>query len=362
MARYIRRSLAPAAVGWLLAALVAPSAAVANMAAPWTPGDAAGEPSAQLAGVVIESEDLTIDLRPLHEGHAARVHATYHLRNDEAQKTVELVFVAPGLDAGGATAPAVSLDGEAVQYEVVQSGGLPWAPPSHTPRIGGGQLDYRAHGDGELRFKLTIPNGRHAVSVEYSATAASDSTGASPTRAWQFAYVLSPAREWPGFGTLNVSVALPSGWPVASEPPLERQGDTLTGTFERIPADALAITTRAPAPPIGLLQPLAVALVLGAGLLLAWWGGRALARRGRRTLWLLPVSILYALFAPVLMIIAMQLVSGLVPQSQRAIGADYGPIFFVLLLSPLIALAVVIAMQMVAAIAGRRTAVTRRLD
>jgi hypothetical protein len=66
---------------------------------------------------------------------------------------------------------------------------------------------------------------------------------------WQLAFVLSPARQWKGFGDLDVSVRVPSGWEVAVRPGLSRQGDVLSGHFNGIPADSIGVTTRMPLPP-----------------------------------------------------------------------------------------------------------------
>jgi hypothetical protein len=65
---------------------------------------------------------------------------------------------------------------------------------------------------------------------------------------WQLAFVLSPARQWEGFGDLAVTVLVPAGWPAAVRPGLERRGNVLTGTFTGIPADSFGVTTRMPMP------------------------------------------------------------------------------------------------------------------
>lgn len=60
--------------------------------------------------------------------------------------------------------------------------------------------------------------------------------------------MLAPARQWEGFGDLNVTVRVPAGWSVATRPDSRRQGDTLSGHFDGIPGDAVGITTRMPLP------------------------------------------------------------------------------------------------------------------
>jgi uncharacterized iron-regulated membrane protein len=64
----------------------------------------------------------------------------------------------------------------------------------------------------------------------------------------QFAYILAPARSWAGFGGLDVTVHVPDDWSVASRPALQREGALLNGSFNDVPADAIALTLR---PPVG---------------------------------------------------------------------------------------------------------------
>jgi hypothetical protein len=117
--------------------------------------------------------------------------------------------------------------------------------------------------------------------VSYAAEAAINRRG-RPTVYRQFAYVLAPARTWAGFGGLDVVVHLPEGWHAACTPPLRRQGDTLTGSFSDLPADALALTLQAPAG--WAYQPLVSAslglliLVGVGGPVFCWWAGRAKGR------------------------------------------------------------------------------------
>jgi hypothetical protein len=66
---------------------------------------------------------------------------------------------------------------------------------------------------------------------------------------WQLAFVLSPARQWEGFGDLTLTVRVPSGWSAAVRPSLTRSGDVLTGHFQGVPADSIGVTARMPLPP-----------------------------------------------------------------------------------------------------------------
>src|SRR5688500_14611599 len=85
----------------VLASLLAlPVGALANMAARQPEaraGDEVREPFGLFESVHIERETLLVDLRPLEDLRPAVVEATYEVRNDGAERTVELVFVADGL-------------------------------------------------------------------------------------------------------------------------------------------------------------------------------------------------------------------------------------------------------------------------
>jgi hypothetical protein len=80
---------------------------------------------------------------------------------------------------------------------------------------------------------LTLPPGQHTFTTHYQTEASADSSRKAATRYWQLAYVL--ARDWGGFGGLDVTVHVPPGWRAASRPSLTREGDQLHGTFDTIP-------------------------------------------------------------------------------------------------------------------------------
>ena len=336
------------------AALLSPIGAAANMANPSQPGQAAGEPGGQLDQMHVEHEQLNIDLRPLEHGAPAHVEATYSIRNDGPERNVELVFVAAGLDG---TDSGVWLNGQSVSFRAAE-GPLPvsWRPPATTPGLDSAALPYLDGSPGQLLFTLALAPGRHDVRVSYSARAGAYS-GASPTRFWQLGYVLSPARSWASFGTLDVAVQLPPGWAVATDPPLARTGDELRGSFDGVPADSLAISTQSPAPPFPMLWALlAVAIVAVVGALIARAGGRALGRRRRSSLWLLPVSAVASVIGAFVVVwVSVGTLGGqLVPVTQRAWTYGYGATLLLFLAFPLIALGLVVLMQVTAAWSRRR--------
>lgn len=271
--------------------LTAPVSTSANMANPHQSGDPVGEPSGDLRSVTIEHEALGMDLRPLEGGDPAAISATYDVRNGGRQRKLDLVFVAPSVEERGT---AVTLDGAGVPSHVSTESDLPpsWRPPENTPPLGGGrEIDYGVTGGRVLSFTIALPPGPHRVEVRYRARPSTYS-GDSPVRYWQLGYVLAPAREWAGFGGLDVTVRLPSGWRAASRPDLKRDGDALTGSFERIPADSLALTVQAPVPRAVNVVPLGWIGGLVAVVLIAALAGRWLRRRRRTSLWALPLSVL----------------------------------------------------------------------
>ncbi len=96
-------------------------------------------------------------------------------------------------------------------------------------------------------------------------------------------YVLGPAKNWAGFGTLEVSVAAPSRYVLGASPALRKVGEAggvarYSGTFDGVPAEVLKLATIsnaavAPRPlwesvkvPIGIVLPIVAAALVGIGL------------------------------------------------------------------------------------------------
>jgi hypothetical protein len=338
-------------------ALLAPTVARGNMAAPWHPGMAVGEPAAGLEKLTVLRERLTIDLRPLAGGEAAVVAAVYRVRNDGPARQVPLVFVADGLAPRGS---GVWLDGGRIDASAGGAEGIPsqWQPPAATPRPGGGHLEYHTRGQGTLRFVLPFSPGEHEVRVVYRAQAAAYS-GDSPAVFWQLGYVLAPAKDWAGFGGLDVRVLLPRGWRAAAQPALERRGDVLVGAWSRLPADGLALTVQAPAGG-GAGHWVVLALLAAAGLALCLFAGRrlgaALARRGRSVAWALAPSSALALMWAVACGIGAAALPSMIGGSlgaQRAWTYGYGLGFMAILAIPLLFLAAFAAVQASAHLGGR---------
>ena len=261
--------------------VTAAARAEANVGAPWQGGSRAGELDG-IGAITIAHEDLVIDLRPLaaHDGLVA-VAATYHLDNPLGDKHLDLVFATGSATAGF----RVALDGREVPFVFNPYADLPasWRTPPSTPLFDGRELDYELRSQATpVSFGIDVPPGRHDLAISYGADAVRYHLG-DPTLVRQFAYVLSPARTWAGFGGLDVTVHVPPGWRAAVTPALPRSGDTLHATFAMVPADAIALTVQAPAGAHAFVthatRVLFALVALGGGFAVAW---RTRSRERRR--------------------------------------------------------------------------------
>jgi hypothetical protein len=262
----------------VVALLLIPALAWANVAKRNTEADAVGEPLGMI-DVAIVREDLAIDLRQVERGRAT-VEVGYQLDNRGAAKQLALIFASGASSLDGF---AVTLDGAAIPAKLVTSATLPesWKAPASTPGPNGPlDLDIDRHA-GAATFDLAIPPGMHRLAIRYGATTALHHAE-EPMLMHQFAYVLAPARSWTSFGQLAITVQVPPGWGAEVEPALERDGDTLKGTFTGVPADAVGITTHSPA---GFYHLLRIVGLLGFGVALLGGGyavWRIMFARGKR--------------------------------------------------------------------------------
>lgn len=226
----------------------------ANMAPPVQPGEPIGEPTGDLADLAVLQERLVIDLRPVAEPgtHHAVVEAAYQIRNPKAASALELFFVTRAMEGDGY---GVWMNGEPVAARPVREVPVPeaWRAPETTPalREDADPIPYQSESfaTGGLRFDLDLPEGTHEVRVRHRARLSSTDRGDAPNRLWQFAYSLTPTRQWFPLGTLKVTVLLPEDeWALATSPPLSRNGSRATGFFNGLPDDVLILTAQAPRP------------------------------------------------------------------------------------------------------------------
>ncbi len=259
--------------------------AIANVGAPTFGGQQAGEP-AGIVDVAITHEELVIDLRPLAQQGLVTVAATYHLDNRATAKRLDLVFAS---GAEGLVSFHVTLDRKEIETRLVTGRDLPtsWRTPTSTPLPGGGELGFDLrHEGGTAAFQLDVAPGPHELVISYAAEAMTHHAH-EPNLMHQFAYVLSPARTWAGFGGLDVTVLVPPAWTAAITPAMTRTGDTLRARFADLPADAIAVTVTAPLGAyrlVGVATWILFALSLfGGGLLvhrIAYGAERARSARG----------------------------------------------------------------------------------
>jgi hypothetical protein len=343
------------------------------MAAPPEPytlraGTIAGEPGGGLRDVFIEHETLRLDLRPLEEGKPVPVEAAYRVRNDGPARALDLLFVADGL-ARGAT--SVTVDGRPVASRPGAAGALPpsWRPPATTPGFdsAGATLPYESRRQGTLSFRVQLPAGRHEIRVRYLAEATAYSVN-ELTPVWQLGYVLGPARDWGGFGGIEVRVEAPRGWRVETQPALKREGDALAGTWHRLPADALSIAAQKPPPQAGpwylLWAVLTLAGLAGIGWL-GWRLGASLGRKGKSSWWALPPAAALSIGWTVASAVAYSTVPSLVKWQTGLYAGEYplramsyGSTILLLLLVPVMLLVGLLAVQL-CAVSGRRRALHR---
>ena len=338
-----------------LLSLLLATAASANMASPVEPGAPAGEPAASLAGLRVAREALTLDLRPLARTRLAVVQAEYRIVNAGPARVVPLEFLALGESVEQAR---VWLNEQPVPALAVDSLRVPalWRTVEETPALDGQPVPYQADASLQttagLSFVLTIPPGQHTVRVEYRVWPGSYDSGGHPNRVWQLAYSLAPARLWAGFGQLDVRVVVPPGWDAAASLPLRREGDALVGRFPGVPGDVLALSVRAPSPPLRV--PFRIAGVLVALVIVVFVGlvaGRLAARHGRRARAALPVSVLAGAVAAAALVALVGTADDLGDSAAYGYGSVMSLIFVVGPLAVVIGAAVA---QAVAAWAVRR--------
>lgn len=347
----------------------------ANMADPMIPGDPVGEPSLLLDSIHVLHEDLVMDMRSCASHEPARVTATYRVRNDGAAKSIGLVFIAGGLH-DTADVFRVTLDGQPVSGVYSDSIPVPnsWDLPSYTPGLEGenDSLEYRIQyvvrndgyndyefidelnerpiafrtGIGQILFHVDLPEGEHTITVEYDADASGYGYG-SDVYIWQLGYVLAPVRRWGSFGTLDARVLVPPDWEAASWPEMERHGDTLHGSWQGLPSDAIAISTRKNVSRTALAwagsAPTIFALLLAFALCarLGWKKGVQLKARGQKITSAFPVALLTAVLAFMLLgggVVAAEawIASILDGQGVPGYGVGVGLIFLVFYFPPVL--------------------------
>lgn len=375
----------------LLTLTVAVEANMAVSRPEFREGDRVVEPAGSLRGVHIERETLLIDMRPLAVGRPVIVEANYRVRNDGERRDINLIFIAQALApdenagvwsgshwvkderAGRSNAsesgigsgvwldsqPVSSTASDEITYALPKS----WQTPDTTPTLEGRRetLPYKVTSNGTISFSVSLAPGAHTFRVRYAARPAAYSAVDSDAVYWQLGYVLAPAREWASFGGLDARVLLPRGWRSASAPSLRREGDTLVGSWDEIPADALALTVQTNERTTTDVGDYWVGLIVVGALLLplaglvGWFVGRALGERRRTSAWALLLAPLVALASAILAGACAELISRPPAPKQAAFNqpGDYSLLITAPLLIAIFLLSLVAA-QLCAFLARRR--------
>ncbi len=230
--------------------------------------------------VRIERERLSFDF--VSSVVTPTVKAGYDLANTSARNVeLDLLFVGP--TSGNLR---LALDGAQLNADKVDKVQLPagWLAPKTgiDPRTGQDYAIADYSGDmgrtsaWSLRIQLPA-SGRGTLTAEYESLTGYDRKRADYVIR-HLAYVLGPAGNWAGFGTLEVTATVPSRYLLASNPGLTRQHDTAgvatySATFQGIPAEMLRISTMASPSAVsewvgwtGFGLPFVAGLIVAAGL------------------------------------------------------------------------------------------------
>jgi hypothetical protein len=246
--------------------------AIANMPAPgWVEGDRAATPLTTLAPAEILRETLRFDLTPLNTGQLGLVSATYQVRNPNPAIAADFLFISPGISSGTVTVNQTPVTAQPVLADDVALKFRDALKRCSKFLATTAKSTY-------LQFRASLPQGEFPIQVDYQVRP-SIYDGFTAYRQYQVLYALAPAKDWQRFGSLDVSIKLPPGWQGSTNPAMTQSGDTLSGSFQGIPADLLTIDLQ---PSDGkaveqrynilLIAGLAIAFLLC--LTLGWWLGR----------------------------------------------------------------------------------------
>lgn len=219
------------------------------------------EPSG-LQNIRIVSERLTIDLRGCDGSDVApsttdsfmkqpvgKVEAVYSLHNRGLEQEVHLVFAAGALIERDAI--HVSINKKPVPVLQSKANNPNWAAIIRKSGINrqNGPYWYPPYEATNFSVRLKIPAGFSTLRADFRTLVGNDRS-TLPTCHWEFIYLLAPARDWGAFDKLEAKVLIPPGWKAESNLDLQRNGDILSGTFDRIPDDSLNLAIRMPPEPI----------------------------------------------------------------------------------------------------------------
>lgn len=321
-----------------LASMAAPREAAANMARAVTEGERFGALVPRKDTTVrVDRETLSFDLAP--DLGSAKVVATYRMTSAEVN-AIEVAFVivdgSAQRDKSGEWA-TVTIDGAPSPFRTVRSDELP-APRAE---IDATMRAWSTLGTPErltwLVFPIDFKAGQtREVSVAYKHSPSED-RAEHVNDTYGYDYLLSPAKAWPSFGPIDITVRVPDGTSIDSNIPLTRQGDTHRAALPGLPSGELQFTATSRR---GLWFGMTTSTGYWIITILALMGAAIAAGRATGKLWLRRSSILRVIFGGPIASAAAALVavvlSALMP--NRALGFGYGGIlglmFLILLAAP----------------------------
>ena len=201
-----------------------------------------------LGQLEILQENLNFDLRSLKNQEHPQITATYQVQNLGQPVEMKIIFIAQSrekvsVSLNGATIPLAAILEANLPRDKQESSELPYIV---YPGVSSLELYGEQKREKDLSFTATFPRGVSELQVSYSMQPDIDCWNFY--RSYDIAYLLTSAKTWKAFATLEVKVELPPDWGFTTSLPMEQTNNTLTAKFEGIPADYLMITATPPAP------------------------------------------------------------------------------------------------------------------
>lgn len=227
---------------FLILSLVIIPNLVSAVPSPYLSGDLTGEPIGSFSNLGVVKEKIDFDFRSLKDSGQGTIKASYQIRNDGEQTSLELLFVAREIKDNSFT-----LDGKIVPAKIVKEPKLPdtWKPPQRISGVGGYSTSYDVsnHLRSVWKIKPIIPPGEHLLKVEYLAVP----SGYAPKFRYydyHIAYILTHVKNRDFSKGLEIEVKLPKKWQVTTSLPMNNTDNKLKASFDKIPNDYFIFSTR----------------------------------------------------------------------------------------------------------------------
>ena len=248
--------------------------------------DPVGLPIAGFESLEVRRAEVELDLRGVHASPRVACDGVYTVINPSPDPVESRVVVLQGSSPHYASPPPrADLDG--VELAPPERTTIRWdlmwylvprvpAPAGYAPER------FAQHESDPLAFRMRVPPGEHRVRVRQHAWTLDVLDRQKLFGQYLIEYGLSPSRRWSGLRELVLRVRVPRGWPAASSPPLDREGDVLTGRWSAAPGPVLSLSVHVPHRSLGDARALPWALIV-AGVAASLFAGVAVGRRLRRS-------------------------------------------------------------------------------